>query len=246
MVRALMGRHSAALRRNRTAAEPACARRSGMGRWRWPRAAFWLGVAAVSTLLAGCGSAGPPQRDRFYALAPQVGVEPSQRAIPGTLLVMPLAARGFLGGSQIVFRTAAEPLQVQRYDQLLWEQPPGRAIAEALIAALRQSGIFQYVVSIADRAEADAIVTGELMRFAHHPTADPPHVAVQFNLTLVLRKDRSTRFSRTYTGHEPTAQSTPEAMVEAFNQVTGRLLAEAIRDLQQLAPRLPRPSTSSD
>jgi hypothetical protein len=35
-------------------------------------------------------------------------------------------------------------------------------------------------------------------------------------------------------------------MVEAFNQVTGRLLAEAIRDLQQLAPRLPRPSTSSD
>jgi cholesterol transport system auxiliary component len=198
----------------------------------------------VLLLIHGCGGSGPPLREHFYALQPDIRVPTSQRPAQGTLLVLPLAARGFAGGSQIVFRTAEEPLQVQRYDNLLWEQTPGRALAEAMIGALRAAGTFEYVISIADRARGDYILSGELTQLEHQPTAPQPHVAASFNLTLVVGDDRATRFSRTYAGEEPTRESTPEAMVRAFNRLTGRLLSQALLDLERLAPRLPRPKQS--
>jgi cholesterol transport system auxiliary component len=207
----------------------------------------WSGCAiavVVLILIHGCGGSGPPLREHFYALQPDIQVRPSQPQAQGTLLVLPLAARGFAGGSQIVFRTAEEPLQVQRYDDLLWEQTPGRALSEAIIASLRAARTFQYVISIADRARGDYILSGELTRLEHRPTAPQPNVAASFNLTLVVGDDRATRFSRTYAGEEPTLESTPEAMVRAFNGLTGRLLSEALRDLERLAPRLPRPKQS--
>jgi cholesterol transport system auxiliary component len=202
-------------------------------------------AAALSSmvLLNGCGSSGPPVRDRFYALDPTVALAPSPRSASGTLLITPFGSRGFVGGTQIVFRTADAPLQVQRYDSLLWEQTPGRALAEALIAAVRDADIFAYVVSIADRANPDVVANGDLTRFEHRPTAQPPSVAAAFNLTLITSKDRQTRFSQTYEGVEPTRESTPEAMVQAFNRLTGRLLTDAVRDIQRVAPtitQLPR------
>jgi cholesterol transport system auxiliary component len=194
-------------------------------------------LALVS--VQGCGSSGPLERERFYAMAPRVEIQPSPRQRPETLLVMPLAARGFAGGTQIVFRTAADPLQVQRYDLYLWEQPPGRALADALVTALRDTGLFRYVVSITDRADADFSLNGELTRFEHHPTATTPEVEIAFSMTLVVGEDRSTRFSKAYAGREPTGPSTPDAMVRAFERLSARLIAEVVRDLQRLAPKLP-------
>lgn len=194
-----------------------------------------VGLSLV-LLLAGCGSSGPVVPERFFTLEPEVDLPPSQRMLPGTVLVTPLAARGFLGGTQIVYRTAEAPLQIQRYDKLLWEQPPGRAMTEALITGLRNARVFEFVVAIADRADPDLLINGMLSRFEHLPTADPPQVAVAFNLTLV-GNDRQTRFSKTYDGTEPVGASTPEAMVRAFNRLAGRLLTAAGRDLQRTASR---------
>lgn len=204
------------------------------------------GLLLLGCLLAGCGSSGPTQRDQFYTLQPEVRIRPSAQTLPGSLLITPLASRGFLGGTQILFRTAAAPLQVQRYDQLLWEQPPGRAVSEALIAAMRTAGTFQYVVSVADRAQADFMLNGELTRLDHLPTADPPQVSAAFNLTLIVSRNRSIEFTQSYSGQEPTAASTPEEMASAFNRLTGRLLSQAVDDLQRLAPRLRRASANGD
>ncbi|MBK5941005.1 hypothetical protein CCR96_17455 [Halochromatium roseum] len=202
-----------------------------------PHGALLLTVLA---LLAGCGSSGPAQRDQFYTLQPELVISPSHQRVPGSLLVTPLASRGFLGGTQILFRTADAPLQVQRYDALLWDEAPGRALSEALIAALRASGSFQFVVSVADRARADFILNGELTRLEHLPTATPPQVSAAFNLTLIAQQDRSIQFAHSYSGQAPTAANTPEAMARAFNRLTGRLLTQAMQDLQRLAPTLKR------
>jgi cholesterol transport system auxiliary component len=195
----------------------------------------------ASALLAGCG--GERLRDLYFALQPEVSVQPSPRPIPGTLRVIPLTAQGFVAGDRIVYRTAQEPLQVYRYAELLWEEPPATAIANNLTAALRAAGVFEHVVTAADPARAQYLVTGELNRFEHRPTDNPPRVLAEMTLTLVRGQGRNVLVARNYAGEEPTAvgadgRTTPDAIVAAFNRLTGRLIGEVIADAQRAAPRL--------
>jgi cholesterol transport system auxiliary component len=153
------------------------------------------------------------------------------------LEVNDLAARGFLGGREIVYRTAEEPLEVNRYQELLWEEPPGRALARALASALRSASLFGVVTTPAQRVRTDYRLTGEVIRFEHLPTDRPPLVRVEINLTLVRGDDRRSFLSRQYSGEELTDESTPRGMVRAFNRLSGRLLSEAVRDLQSIRLR---------
>jgi cholesterol transport system auxiliary component len=193
-------------------------------------------------LLAGCG--GERLRDLYFGLRSEVSVQPSPRAIPGTLRVTPLAARGFVAGSRIVYRTAEQPLQVERYAELLWEEVPARAFADDLTAALRAAGVFEHVVTAGDPARADFLLTGELQRFEHRPTDAPPHVLAELSLTLVRGKGRQVLVSREYAGIEPNAvgtdgRTTPDAIVAAFNRLSGRLIGQIVADAQASAATLP-------
>lgn len=197
-----------------------------------------VGVVWCSLLLSGCGSTAPPVEDAFFRLEPALSVAAAARPLPGTVLVTALGTRGFLGGSQIMFRTADAPLQAQRYNTRLWEDTPGRAMAGGLGTAVRTAGLFEYVVTVADRARADWLLSGELERLEHLPTDQPPRVVAEFTLTLVGGQTRAVVFSGTYAGEEPTSASTPEAMAAAFNRLTGRLLTGALADLAAATRRL--------
>jgi cholesterol transport system auxiliary component len=207
------------------------------------RLACLLGLVLFGGLsLGGCGG-GERVRDLFFGLRADLVVAPSPQPIPGTLRVTPIAARGFVAGSRIVYRTAEEPLQVQRYGQLLWEEVPARAIADDLTAAMRAAGVFEHVITAGDPARADYLLTGELQRFEHRPTDDPPHVLGELNLTLVRGQGRQVLVAATYLAEEPVAvtadgRTTPEAIIDAFNRLAGRLIAEVLADAQALAPSL--------
>ena len=196
---------------------------------------------AVPVAISGCGGA-ERVRDVYYSLQPSPAVSPSTRPIPGTVRVSPLAARGFVGGSRIVYRTADEPLEVKRYDEYLWEELPARALADAMQATLRASRVFENVVGPGDPARPDYLLTGELLRFEHLPTDNPPRVAAELTLTLVDARTRALLASKVYSGFEPTAgadgRTTPTEMVSAFNRLSGRLIAEAAADVRSVAPRL--------
>jgi cholesterol transport system auxiliary component len=215
---------------------PGQSRRSLTAGFAWLAA---LTLALVPALMvSGCGGAEPVRPDRFFRLQPVPLVGPAGPPSAAILLVHDLAARGFLGGRPIVFRTREEPLVVQRYDTLLWEVPPPRAVADALVESIRAAGVFSHVVIPAERARADFLLGGEVQRFEHLPTDDPPRVAVTLNLALVRANDRSSMSSRQYSGEEMVDAQTPEAMADAFNRLTARLLAEAARDLQKIQSRL--------
>lgn len=197
-------------------------------------------IAALlsALLLAACGTAEPIRQDTFYSLEPAPVEGPRGAPVPAILQVNDLAARGFLGGRQIVHRTKETPQVVQRYDNLLWEEPPSRAIAQALVGGLRAAAVFRFVVIPADRARPDYLLGGEVARFEHRPTDNPPSVAVTINLALVRADDRSSMASRQYSGEEPVESGTPDAMARAFERLTARLVAEAVRDIQAVRPRL--------
>ncbi|MGE5155032.1 MAG: ABC-type transport auxiliary lipoprotein family protein [Bdellovibrio bacteriovorus] len=195
-------------------------------------------VLVLALGLSGCGSSQPLRPDLFYSLEPAMVAGTGGAPAPVVLLVNNLGARGFLGGRAIVFRTSDQPLVAQRYEELLWEDPPSRAVAQALVGAIRSAGIVEVVVVPADRAHFDLLLGGEVERFEHRPTDSPPRVAATINLALVRATDRATLASRQYSGEEPVTGDTPDAMAEAFNRLTARLMTEVVRDLQALKPRL--------
>ena len=201
--------------------------------------ALMLGFMAC-LLLASCGS--ERLRDLYFGLQPELHLQPSPRPIPGTLRVIPLTAQGFVAGTRIVYRTAEEPKQVSRYAELLWEEVPATAIANQMIAALRAAGVFEHVVSVTDPARADYLLSGDLLRFEHRPTDNPPHVVAEMSLTLVCGRGREVLVAGTYAGEEPNAVSaagrtTPDAIVAAFNRLTGRLISQVVADAQGMARR---------
>jgi len=208
-------------------------------RWMAP-ALLWQAAILIPLVLStpGCGSPQPIRPDRFYRLEPAVLEGPSGHPAPVVLLVNNLAARGFLGGRAIVFRTREQPLVAQRYEDLLWEDPPTRSLAQALVGAIRAADVVEVVVVPTDRARFDLMLGGEVEQFEHLPTDTPPRVAASINLSLVRAGDRSTLASRRYSGEEPVLGDTPDAMAEAFNRLTARLMAEMVRDLQPLRARL--------
>ena len=214
---------------------------SSLGTGRLLRAAL---LVPLVLWLSSCGPAQPVRPDRFYSLEPAVLEGPAGPPAPVVLLVNNLGARGFLGGRAIVFRTREQPLVAQRYEDLLWEDAPTRSIAQALVTGIRAAGLVEFVVVPTDRARFDLMLGGEVERFEHLPTDSPPQVAASINLTLVRATDRSTLATRRYSGEEPVEGTTPDAMAEAFNRLTARLMAEVVRDLRSLGPRLAQASGS--
>ncbi|TCT20204.1 ABC-type transport auxiliary lipoprotein family protein [Thiobaca trueperi] len=196
----------------------------------------YLTALLLVLLLTGCGSSPPLQSDRYYALSPIIRETPAATPASGVLLVNTLAARGFLGGRQIVYRQDGQPLRVERYDWLLWEETVPRALAQSLADAIRDAGLFEFVVTPADRARADYILSGEVETFEHRPTDQPPRVVASLNLSLVRATDRRSVWMKTYRGEEQVDASTPEAipdaMAESFNRLTARLVGEVVRDLR--------------
>jgi len=207
-----------------------------------PRITIRRAVVAMGLVLcvglSACG--GQRIRDIYYGLDPEVSAESSARPIPGTVRVSPLTARGFIAGTRIVYRTADEPLRVQRYNEYLWADVPASAIANALLAALRSGRVFENAVGSGDPARVSYLLTGELTRFEHRPTDPMPHVAVTLTLVLVDADDRRLMVSKTYAETEPTPRGAdglmrPEDMVAAFNRATGRIIDAALGDIQALA-----------
>jgi cholesterol transport system auxiliary component len=191
-------------------------------------------------LAGGCGSPAHMRPDLFYSLDPEPLEAPVGTPLPATVLVSDLAARGFLGGRQIVFRTEAEPLRVQRYDDLLWADPVPRALARNLVRAVRHAQVFEFAVIPADRARADYLLGGEVERFEHLPTSMPPRVVGTLNLALVRADDRRSVRDRSYRREVQVQGDTSDAMAEAFNRLAALLVADVVRDLRTL----PIPSRS--
>jgi cholesterol transport system auxiliary component len=203
------------------------------------RASRLLPALLLVLIAGGCGSPAPLRPDLFYALDPEPLESPAGSPLPATLLVSDLAARGFLGGRQIVFRTEAEPLRVQRYDDLLWADPVPRALSGNLVRAVRSARVFAFTLIPVDRGRADYLLGGEVERFEHLPTATPPRVVGTLNLALVRADDRRSVWDRRYRREVEVQGDTPDDMAVAFNRMTALLSADVVRDLQAL-PRPPR------
>jgi cholesterol transport system auxiliary component len=208
------------------------------------RAAIALMSLLLGLGLAGCGSPVPVKEDQYFSLtpltAPAPGTLPTKGGaaardhapLPASLQVNDLAARGFLGGRQILFRTAADPWETQRYDQLLWDEPVPRALSRHLAASIRDAGLFRFVLIPADRGRADYLLGGEVERFEHLPTATPPLMAGSLSLTLIRASDGRPLLERRYDAEVMVTGSTPADMAAAATRLADQLAAAMVTGLR--------------
>ena len=174
-------------------------------------------------LVAGCQS-GPAPRETFYRLAPDFEQLVHNEQACGTLLVGRLGTRGFAGGRAIVFRDEAEPLQVQRYNYHLWSESPALMIQDALARSLRATASARYVITPAERANADWIVSGILLRMEHFPDALPAKVVIEAELGIVGTETRQALFLQRYIETESATSNRIDDAVHSFNQALQRML----------------------
>jgi cholesterol transport system auxiliary component len=189
-----------------------------------------LFAIVVACAVAGGCALDPPPQDAFYTLAPVMMAAKSTKPLAGTILVNRLAARGLTAGRQIVFRDKDHPFQVQRYHYRYWADAPAVMIQDRLVELLRQVGIADYVITPAERAKADWIVSGSLLLFEHHPYAQPPAVVVELELGIVRADCRDPVFLKRYLVQEPAPNNQIDQAIPAFERALTRLIDQFLKD----------------
>jgi ABC-type uncharacterized transport system auxiliary subunit len=187
----------------------------------------------LTLLLAGCGSSGPAREDIYYRLDLSAPAAKSMRQYPGTVLVTKLEGRGFSGDRAIIFRDQEKPDQVQRYTYHLWAEAPPLAIQDLLAGYLREARVAEYVVTPAQRVQADLIISGTLFRMEHLPFEKPPRVDVDMELAVVRSDRREPLLLERYQATvQAPGQQIPLA-VPAFEQAIGQIFQQFLGDLEQ-------------
>jgi cholesterol transport system auxiliary component len=183
-------------------------------------------------LLGACASSAPAPQDSFYRIAPRVAVTSGVPVFDGTLMVNRFEAQGFTGSRNIVFVDQVAPLQVQRYYYHLWVESPVLTISDLLASSLRRANVAQHVITPAERAIADAMIGGRLVRLEHRPDAKPPSVLVELELSLIDAERRRPRFFKDYRIEEPAESRSIDDAVAAFDRALARLLKDIVGDLR--------------
>ena len=174
-------------------------------------------LICVTLAFSGCGSIPTPQ-DRFYRLVPEINVQTDSEPSVETILVTQLSSRGFTGGRRIVFRNNSHQSRVQRYAYALWAEPPATMIHNVLVKALRAAAIADYVITPAERANADWVLSGSLFRAEH--LINEGRVELEIELSLVSAQTRKLLSQRRYleTQDIPSNSNSMEQVVYAFDQ----------------------------
>ena len=202
-------------------------------------------VLLAALLVTACGSSGPARQDIYYRLDPRAQPEAAASVWPGTLLVSKFDGRGFAGDRAIVFRDAGKPDQVQRYTYHLWAEAPPLTVQDLFAGYLRAARVADYVVTPAQRVNADLVISGTLFRFEHRPFTQPSTVRIEMELAVVRTDTRALVFLKRYETDVDAASEAIAAAIPAFNHGLEGIFDEFLRDLaaplQALDP--PRRST---
>ncbi len=185
-------------------------------------------LICVTLAFSGCASKPTPQ-DRFYRLAPEINVQTDSEPSVETILVTQLSSRGFTDGRRIVFRNNSHQSRVQRYGYALWAEPPATMIHNVLVKALRAAAIADYVITPAERANADWVLSGSLFRAEH--LINEGRVELEIELSLVSAQTRKLRSQRRYLESQDIHDNSMEQVVYAFDQALARLIENSVEDV---------------
>ena len=196
-------------------------------------------VCCLAALLTGCLSR-PALVHETFALHPSIGLQNTNSSPHGVLVLRTVQVCPLFEGRCFVYRVGADLYEADRYAEFL--VPPNRALAIALRACLRTSGLFADVLEPGSQLAADTVLevhAFELYGDFRKPAPPAAVLAVRLLLfnsekgpeqKLLLRKD----YARRVILNEATAS----ALVTGWNQALTEIMSEASLDIAAVHPEL--------
>ncbi len=184
-------------------------------------------------LLSGCTALGvldqatAPQ-DAYQLQAPAVGPVARGRPRAEDLVVEIPAASGAIDTDRILIRP--QTTQVQYLPDARWIEPVPEMIQSALVEGLERSGGFRFVGRKPLGASGDVALVGNLVDFhaALVPETDGARIEVRLTLRLVREDDAAVIASRTFAAGDASPDTSTEALVDAYDRATTRVIGEAV------------------
>jgi ABC-type uncharacterized transport system auxiliary subunit len=171
-------------------------------------------LCTLALLTAGCGASRPV---KYYVLDP--GPDTLATATPAqypiTLLVARLNSSHLYRDDRLVYGSG--PVQLGTYEYQRWSEPPVEMVQDALVTALRNSGLYRSVSPIGSSLRGQYILRGRLTSLDE---VDKPQITARFSLELELFDPRAgmTVWTGSYSHDEPVNGKTVPDVVEALDR----------------------------
>ncbi|WP_222565206.1 ABC-type transport auxiliary lipoprotein family protein [Novilysobacter antarcticus] len=197
---------------------------------------YGLGIARTTlviigcVLLAACSVLGNNTRDRgtVYDLDPRVEADPAWPRVDWQLSLAKVNTTRVGDSLRIAVRPAVNELQI--YKGASWARIPTDMLEGAILRTLEDSGRVAAVARQGSGMSADYRLMLELRRFESEYTAPgmPPTVVIEVNAKLLHIASQRVVDSRTFLQKSPTASTSIEDVVQAFDQALHAVTGEIV------------------
>ena len=193
-------------------------------------------VGAMVAALAGCGSFGSQEPQRYYvldAVSAKAGAANTRRA--SSLLVAPTTASSFYETQEIVFSRA--PGMRAYYQYHTWTERPGRRMTELLVMRLEREGLFKTVATAVSGVQGNLVLNTHLAEFYHDAATPPGNVKVTVTAELMEPGRRVLLARHTFDRSAPAVTYDAPGAVQAFSKAIGAMLDDISAWVDAAAPR---------
>lgn len=187
------------------------------------------GALGIALLLSACAS-GPAPRDHFY----RVELAPPARALESPLLDGILEVSRFRldslsDGRDLVYRSAADATELQRFAYRRWVDPPSAMLQSEIASYLARAGVAQAVVTSDIRVDAAFALDGRIPRY-EIVLGSRGEVRLELEFGVTDQGSRDLLFLGRYAAARPFPPDDLEAAARAFSDALEEVLQRFVED----------------
>jgi cholesterol transport system auxiliary component len=189
----------------------------------------------LSAALAGCGTLGSDEPQRYYVLDPGPAKPAAGNTRATALLIAPTTAPSFYETQEIVFSRA--PGERGYYQFHAWTERPGQRLTELLVQRLERAELFKSVATAASGIQGNLVLYTHLTEFYHDAATTPGSVKVAIAAELMDPARRVLLARRTFERSAPAATYDAPGAVRAFGIAVAAILDDVTAWVNATAPR---------
>jgi len=192
-------------------------------------------LSVLVMLLAGCAASPPLPQDHIYVFSAPKEPGDGRVSLTGkTVAVAAFKSAGLYSERPILFRNNLQTNELQQYHYHYWSMPPGQAMQEVLIAALRIQAPNALVTDASVASVADLQIGGKIWNFEQREQGDSQSVHLKIEFEVKHPQSIKPIFLRTYELDKRQAESGVESAVATFDIAVQEIMENFLRDLPLL------------